>query len=76
VYHLNEIGIAGRNEDFLKSTSLDNIFASNHPQVYQHKYDVSAVGFEYDGVRMITGDVGGRLYRWKIGNVFNQEEVI
>lgn len=25
---------------------------------------------------MITGDAGGRLYRWKIGNTFNAEEYI
>lgn len=25
---------------------------------------------------MITGDGGGRLYRWKIGNSFNVEECI
>lgn len=55
---------------------LEQLFESNSPQAYHHKFGATSIGFEMEGTRMLVGDSGGRIYRWKIGNVFNVEEIV
>jgi WD40 repeat protein len=47
-----------------------------NPMVYQHKFDCKCVAFEHDGTRILIGDSGGRVYRWKIGNTYNVEAMV
>lgn len=39
-----------------------------------HKYDCCS--YSITDNRLFTADLGGRLYHWKLGNVFSVEKVI
>lgn len=39
-----------------------------------HKYDCCCYAILED--KLFTGDFGGRLYHWRLGNVFSVESVI
>lgn len=68
--------IMDEKQDLSGRIALENLIANTNPTAYQHKWECTAVAFELDGGRMITGDSGGRLYRWKIGNAFNVEQIV
>lgn len=46
------------------------------PTIYTHKMDIRSIAFELDGTRILVGDEGGKVWRWKIGNNYSVEAIL
>jgi hypothetical protein len=55
---------------------LEHLLQNMTPTIYSHKSNVRCLAFELDGTRLLVGDEGGKIWRWKIGNNFKFEAVV
>ncbi|CAD8187383.1 unnamed protein product [Paramecium pentaurelia] len=61
-------------QQIIADQPIEYLFINLTPQIYMHKYDCCS--FAIFENKLFSADLGGRLYQWKLGNVFHVDNVI